>query len=211
MQSIEKFLKFSWVKLEIMIGFLVIFSWSFALDKTEITPIFLFGIFLWPIVVMGAESSMDTLLNFFITINYWYLLACLIAFISEKTKVGKKIIIAITVMIICFSLCAAIFVPEPKYNREARIISGMNQIRSEAQIVKMKDSNYAGVCIDNDIVTLIADIDKNAPTPAICFAEKDACCVTVELNSGDFYCVDSNLSSYSSSSNSCTAENKACK
>ena len=95
--------------------------------------------------------------------------------------------------------------------KDGRITADMNQIRSSMQIVELKDGTYAHACTDTDIVALIADIDDYAPNPASCFADTDACCVTVELISGDFYCVDSDLNSYSSPSNSCTAENKSCK
>ena len=94
---------------------------------------------------------------------------------------------------------------------DSHIATNMIQIRSSAMIVELKEGTYANVCTDDNIATMIEDINDYAPGSASCFAEEDAYCVTVELNDGDFYCVDSNLNSYSSPSNSCTAENKACK
>ncbi len=209
MQSIKNFLKPSWIKFAIMVAFPVMIYISFF-DSTALAFMFLFSVLLWPIMIIEIWS----VISYLLIAIYWYLLACLIIFISKKTKIGKEIIIALPIVIISLCLCSAIFIPRPNYSppRDGRIAADMNQIRSEAQIVELEDyGSYAGVCIDNDVVDLIEDIDGYAPSSASCFAEKDAYCVTVELNSGDYYCVDSKLNSISGPSNSCTKENKSCE
>ena len=95
--------------------------------------------------------------------------------------------------------------------KDTRIISYMDQIAATAMMINFEDNSYAGICTDHKIAIPIKTVDDNSPGYASCFAEKDAYCITVELNNGEFYCVDSVLNFYSSPSNSCTADNKSCK
>ncbi len=163
--------------------------------------------------IFGLEPSWIN--SIIVVAIYWYLSACLIILIHEKLKLlkfGKFIIVTIPIIAVFFYfLILTINLPNGGRSINGRIRADMNQIRSEAQIVELETNSYADVCANDDIVDLITDIDKNAPIPASCFAEEDAYCVTVELNSGDFYCVDSDLRSISGASNACTEENKSCK
>ena len=227
MQSIKNFLFPGWKKLlKVFVLFLIITPITkFLLAEpgySEIVSI-ISGIILFSLVMPAAFLVYDvfglepSLINLLIPIAiYWYLLACLIIFICENKKISnayKLTIITAPIIFILVFIITVMILDKSEYdpNYDGKIMGNMNQIRSEAQIVELEDNNFAGICADNDIIDLIIDIDKNAPSPASCFSEKAAYCVTVELNSGDFYCVDSALRSISTAATSCTAENKSCK
>ena len=146
---------------------------------------------------------------------YWYFFACLTISIHENKKISNfskiTIVIIPIVVIISLFLTLAFSSDDGGISRDGRIIVDMNQIRSQAVTIDLQTDDHSTVCANSDIVALIQDIDNYAPTPASCFADSTAYCVTVELNSGDFYCVDSALHSISGASNTCTAENKACQ
>lgn len=95
--------------------------------------------------------------------------------------------------------------------KDGRVKADMNQIRSEAQIIELETDSYATVCTNADIVTLTDDIEANAATDTItCYDTTDAYCVSIELNSGEFYCVDSGLNSSASTTDNCDGDNDLC-
>lgn len=213
MQSIKKFLKPNWRKLATTIGLpLIVLVFLISDMGKNLVLLNIFLIFFWPIIILKSEVLLIiSILVYLMMFFYWYLLACLIILVYKKLKLLKfgKFIIAIIPIIIFLII---IFAPQSNPHRfDGRITSNMSQIRTSAVIYENNHNTYVGVCTNDDIAAMIADIDERAPSPASCFAGKDAYCVTVELNWGEFYCVDSNMNSYSSPSNSCTAENKSCK
>lgn len=140
----------------------------------------------------------------------------MLAIAKAEKSISKKYRIAlIAFMIISCLLWTTVFISitsnRPGGSRDGRINADMNQIRSEAQIVERDTGSYAGVCADADIVALIKDINSLAPSKAKCHNSALEYCVTVELNSGDFYCVDSDLRSTSDINKTCTADNKSCE
>ncbi len=96
--------------------------------------------------------------------------------------------------------------------KDGRVAADMNQIRSEAQIVELEDGDYANICSDADIDALEADIAANSSgsVAATCAANAAGYCVSVQLHSGEWYCVDSDLTSWSTSTNSCSAAGDRC-
>ena len=138
----------------------------------------------------------------------------MLAIAKAEKSISKKYRIALIVfMTIACLFLTIVFIDNnrPKGAKDPRIAAGMNQIRSEAQIVERDTGSYAGVCADADIVALIKDINSLAPSKAECHNSALEYCVTVELNSGDFYCVDSDLRSTSDINKTCTADNKSCE
>ncbi len=92
--------------------------------------------------------------------------------------------------------------------KDGRVIADMNQIRSQAQIVELEDDDWADVCADTDITTLIADIGDQVDGSATCVDDVlgTGYCVYVALNeSGQYYCVDSTLKSVKTGTNPATA------
>ncbi len=222
MQSIKNFLFPGWKKLiKVFAVFLAAtFVAGFLLEGgyggiLSLIPGIVFFILAFPSFLMQSIFGLEpSLINLLIIAIYWYFFACLIISIYENKKISNfnkftaPIILIIIIPVILVIMADS---SKPGHGRDDRITADMNQIRSCAQIVEMEDGNYADVCTEEEIVALIADINDNAPTPASCFAEENAYCVTVELNSGDFYCVDSALRSISTTTISCTEKNKSCK
>lgn len=79
--------------------------------------------------------------------------------------------------------------------RDARIIADMGQIRSTAEIIFGNDGNYDNVnCTVGDVKTLCDDITAQGGSITINrSADSTSYCAEAELNSGQYYCVDSTL------------------
>lgn len=221
MQSIKNFLFPGWKKLIKVFAIFLAATFIARLlleggysDVLSFISGIVFFILAFPSFLMQSIFGMEpSLINLLIIAIYWYFFACLMISIYENKKISNfdKFVIPIILIIIVPIYLILALQSKPHHRFDGRIISDMNQIRTAGEIWKGNHNTYAGVCTDNDVAALIAGIDDEAPNPVSCFAEESAYCVTVELNSGEFWCVDSNLNSYSSTSNSCTAKNKSCE
>lgn len=83
--------------------------------------------------------------------------------------------------------------------RDARIMAGMNQIRSTGEIYLGNVGNYTGLCTFGDITTLQADITSTTGgngTNFLCNPSAGAYCVEVQMNAANaWWCVDHTLRS----------------
>ena len=99
--------------------------------------------------------------------------------------------------------------------KDARITADMNQFRTEAEIYNNEVGNYNNINNHNVTNTLIADISANAAAIGdYSYATtSSAYCFVAKLNSGKFWCVDSNLVSkqFDASPATCIAATATCQ
>jgi len=92
--------------------------------------------------------------------------------------------------------------------KDARIMTDMVQLRTQAELIFNRDGDYLAVdcLVDIDIITLCNDVEaqggenSNFPgqIPAVNIVQSsppDRYCAEIRLNSGKFWCVDSELKS----------------
>lgn len=82
--------------------------------------------------------------------------------------------------------------------KDARIIADMGQIRTAAEIYLANNGNYSGLCTSSiDIINLQGDIISQGGKYYGCYtwSADNTYCVEVQLNSGKWWCVDSQLRS----------------
>ncbi len=95
--------------------------------------------------------------------------------------------------------------------KDARIIADMGQMRSAAEVYYGNNGNYTGLCAASDITTLQADIATQGGTNFACNESATAYCVESQMNSTQWWCVNSALVSVQSSGNpTCVAGTYTC-
>lgn len=82
--------------------------------------------------------------------------------------------------------------------RDTRIIQSMGQLRTLSQTFENENGNYSGFCSSPDATRLANDIKNQGSNPNGSFdcneaIDGSAFCAKVQLNSGRWYCVDSEL------------------
>ena len=109
---------------------------------------------------------------------------------------GFTLVELLTVVAIIGILSAMTLVTFPAARTRAKdgvVISDMGQLRSEAEVLYGEGAVYTGLggaLTSAAWAALITDITAQAEAPTI-HATAQAYCVTVTLNSGDEWCVDS--------------------
>jgi len=89
--------------------------------------------------------------------------------------------------------------------KDARIIADMGQLRSTAEIFFGNNNSYANLCANPDVTTLRDDIcTQKGQTPGCggvhynCQAVAGSYCIESQLNSTQWWCIDSALRSQQS-------------
>jgi len=83
--------------------------------------------------------------------------------------------------------------------KDARIISDMQQIRNVLAIHESERGNYNAFDSESEFSTLVADIADQGGNYYYATADTDSdgdadnACMVAGLNSGDYWCIDSNL------------------
>jgi len=122
--------------------------------------------------------------------------------LNKKTKIGFTLIELLVVIAIIGILSGIVLVSLKGATQRAndgRVMSDMDQIRSTAEILYGNEGNYGNIkCAggDTDINTLCVDIGSYSASgePTITLkADNAEYCAYVQLNSGDYWCVNSGL------------------
>ena len=94
--------------------------------------------------------------------------------------------------------------------KDAAIKGGLSEMRAAAEM-EYDDAGgtYAGVCTDADVTRISANITANGGTLA-CYDTAAAYCGQSALNTGGFWCVDSNGVSQYNAATQCTADAADC-
>ena len=129
-----------------------------------------------------------------------------------KSKQGFTLIELMTVVAIIGILAGIVLVSFPAAQdraKDGRVMNAMDQLRTKMEICK---GNNGG---DYQDVTTCAssletEINNNAAANLTDFNSTSAYCVDVQLNSGNYWCIDSSLHSLESSDSNCTAAGDTC-
>ena len=79
--------------------------------------------------------------------------------------------------------------------QDAKIISSMGQLRTVGEYFRGDNNTYTGLCDDADVTTLVSDITNQGGANYNCQTVADSYCIEVQLNSDNWWCVDSALRS----------------
>ena len=112
---------------------------------------------------------------------------------------GFTLVELLTVVAIIGILSAMTLVTFPAARTRAKdgvIMSDMGQLRAEAEVIYAQNSNTytglgTGVVLTDAWTALITDINAQCADTAVIGDAAQAYCVTITLNSGDEWCVDS--------------------
>ena len=107
----------------------------------------------------------------------------------------KGISMAITVIILSILLTSFFLTEASAF--DGRIISDMNQMRSEATIIELKGDSYLDMsCVgDQEIKSLCDDVEAQAGVKPIIHSSEEAYCAYAVLENKGYHCIDSNLTS----------------
>jgi len=139
---------------------------------------------------------------------------------AKKKKKGFTLIELLVVIAIIGILAGIVLVSlsgAQKKAKDARIQADMNQIRTIAQTYASDqlDGNFNGLILEASTDTLRVDIENQGGSSgyATIAGTNPAYCVWAKLNSGSFWCVDSNLVSkgYTASPATCTSADPKCQ
>lgn len=80
--------------------------------------------------------------------------------------------------------------------RDASAKGSMSSLRAAAELFYDNNSNYAGVCIggtssDPNVQSLLSAAAKQTGTPVMCESNFVSWGAAIQLNNGNFFCVDS--------------------
>jgi len=129
---------------------------------------------------------------------------------------GFTLVELLTVVAIIGILSAMTLVTFPAARTRAKdgvVMSSMGQLRVEAEIIYGENSaSYVKVETDptTEWIALVADIDSQVPVPATVESIATAYCVSVALNSGDIWCVDSTGSAGVTATDACDTAGADC-
>jgi len=95
--------------------------------------------------------------------------------------------------------------------KDARIISELDQLRTAAELYYAKKNEYEGFCDDSDYKMIEDDIKSQTSGEISCYDSDDKYCVKVELNSGNWRCIDSRITSKEYDSEPSCSPTPACE
>ena len=95
--------------------------------------------------------------------------------------------------------------------KDAAIKGALSEMRAAAEMAydDADPDSYAGVCADADVVRISTNITANGGT-LVCFDTAAAYCGQSALNTGGFWCVDSDGVSQYNDTTQCTADAADC-
>ena len=118
-------------------------------------------------------------------------------FTKKKNEKGFTLIELLVVIAIIGILAAIVLVSLAGARdraKDARIIANMAQVRSAAEIYQTVEGNYGGICADDEVLRLSADVNVQGGTFS-CQNSTTSYYAMTPLNSGEWWCVDSGLRS----------------
>ena len=91
--------------------------------------------------------------------------------------------------------------------KDTRIKAAMTQIRTHAEIFHMDPSNntYDGMDADDDILTLLNDIDAQSPGSHAISTVTNNYCVVAQLNVTNYFCIDSTGKAVTQAGDACSS------
>ncbi len=121
---------------------------------------------------------------------------------KSRKKIKIKFLLGILFFIlgvILLILLILFFVPFHRESRpkDANIIAGMYLIRGAAEDFYSNNGTYTGLCSFHDVATLKTDIIAEEGSSWTCRVntEGSAYCIYVQMNSEQWWCVDSTMNS----------------
>jgi type II secretory pathway pseudopilin PulG len=119
--------------------------------------------------------------------------------VTDKIKKEKAItlieLLVITAIIVTLGAIFSIVVIKPARDRakDARIVNSMDQIRKRSVSYYDEKGSYLGFCADGKVSELLQDIGSLNGNQTSCNAQNRGYCVSVKLNKGTYWCLDSNF------------------
>ena len=93
--------------------------------------------------------------------------------------------------------------------KDAAIRAALSEVRAAAEMSYDTDGNYAKVCSSADVDRISKNVTANGGTWS-CYDTDTAYCAESRLNTGGYWCVDSNGTSIENTNRQCTMDGADC-
>ena len=93
--------------------------------------------------------------------------------------------------------------------KDAAIKAALSEVRAAAEMSYDTDGSYANVCSSADVDRISDNVTANDGTWA-CYDTDTAYCAESRLNTGGYWCVDSNGTSIKNTNRQCTMDGADC-
>lgn len=123
----------------------------------------------------------------------------LVRAIKRKDKSKRTLIVSFLISLFCLLMSSLVLRSSLKCcsrSPDVPIFSDMDRIRAAAEIFHGNNNTYAGMNKDKEIQELVSNIAENGGVYSVYINKNGrAYCAVARLNSGRYWCVDSNLQS----------------